>query len=154
MNMNTYWARMANRRLYIIGEVYFRNRKLRELAKKNSRERYKEDDLFNKVNSILKQKGPEKEKQSALNPKLTAKLKKITETKKTKAPALSENVKTQVKILARRYTVVRMFFMKNSMRLVGSVLSGSATHSKLATVNGVVSLPKAEIVRSVVLFRK
>lgn len=154
MNMNTYWARMANRRLYIIGEVYYRNRKLRELARKNSRERYKEDDLFRKVTSILRQETPAKEKQSALNPKLTAKLKKITENKKRKTPALSENVKTQVKILARRYTVIRMFFMKNGMRLVGSILSGSATHSKLATVNGVVSLPKAEIVRSVILFRK
>ena len=153
MNMDSWWARMANRRLYIIGQVYYRNRELRKLAEKNSRERYKEDDLFKKVSMILKQDKPSKEKQSALNPGLAAKLKKIRSTKKAE-PVISETVKTQVKILARRYTVIRMLFMKNGMRIVGSILSSSTTHNKLATVNGVISLPRAEILRSVILFRK
>ena len=154
MGMNNYWAKMANRRLFIIGQIYHKNRQLRDLARKNSREKFKEENLFQKVSSILKENKTAKEKQASLNSKITSNLKKLSRKQKAIPKKIPEVFKTQVKILAKRYTIIRMISMKNGMRIVGSILQHNKTSIKLATVNGIASLPKSEIVRSVILYKK
>lgn len=152
IDMDSYWARLANRRLYIIGQIYHRNDRLRDMALKNSRDHYKEEDLFNKVSSILRTDG--KEPQSGLNPATADKLLRLEKKSMQKTDAIPAAYRTQVTILARQYTIVQIVSMKNGMKLVGSIISQDAKNLTLATVNGIHTLPMDEVVGTAVLYRK
>jgi len=158
---NTFWAKMANRRLFIIGKFYRKNKKLTSFAKKKSSS-YHDDAFFKKVDAIVKAV-PETEntnKRSVISKKnrivsssLEKRLKQLS-TKKKKKIIIPVAYQKAVKLLSKHYRVINRIVMKDGNVFIGSIIKRDAVKITVATVFGFIPLRKKDIRSIIVIFSK
>jgi len=159
LNQKSFWAKMSNRRLFIIGKIYEKNKKLTRIAKKTSINQ--NDNIFIRdIERLVEALPNPKIKDKITGKKLLSKkmendLTKLHTSKKNNSlKSLPKSYQKSVSLLSKHYKTIHCITMKDGNVFIGSIIKKGTTKTTIATIYGYISLGKIDIKSSKIIYRR
>lgn len=161
IDMNSFWAKQANRRLFMVGRFYEKNKRLVRIARDNSRG-YRDEKFFRKVEHIInalpqpEAKGGKKEipgQGNKITKKMEEDLERLSFAARERLKGLNSAQRKEVKLLAKHYKEVVSIAMRDGNVFVGAIIKQNANRVTAATVFGTLSLQRSDIRNIRLLYR-
>ncbi len=153
----TFWAKMANRRLFIIGKIYEKNDKLTKIAKDNSAN-HSDYSFIQDVEKIVEALPDSKEqidsRKKLLSKKMEKDLSKLKSTNRQSLKNVPKSYRKSVTLLSKHYKTIYCMTMKDGNVFIGSIIKKSDKKTTIATIYGMIPLQQIDIKNANIIYKR